>query len=83
MQVHAELQKLTKDDLLAFYVGKVVTSGKERKALVVSSTSQQHAEAFEVSDGHVLIADVSTEKARLQVVTPTSNSIAMSSKGAV
>lgn len=75
MQIHADLQKLTKKDLVEFYLGKVASAGKDRKALIVSSTSQQHSEVFELADGHVLIEDVVAEKGRLQVSMLCCNSI--------
>lgn len=79
MQVHAELQKLAKSELNAFYAGKIVTAGKDRRTLTVCSASQQHPEAFAAADGYVPIDDVSEEKARLQVVTPVCKSMSKSS----
>lgn len=83
VQVHAELQELTRDDLVAFYLSKVVTTSKDRRALVVSSTSQQHSEVFEPSEGQVLIDDVMSAKSGLHVSTPTCNSIGKSNEDTV
>lgn len=79
MQVHAELQKLTLSEVAAFYIGKIVSSGNDRRALTVCSASQQHSEGFGAADGYVLIEDVNAEKARLQVTTPSCNSVIMPS----
>jgi hypothetical protein len=67
--------KLTKADLAAFYVAHIVTSGKDRKALVVSSRSHRHGEADELSDMNGMKGDAFTEKSRLQVMKPASVSI--------
>jgi hypothetical protein len=73
--VHESLLKLTKADLAALYAAQIVTSGKERKILLVSTSSHRHVEADEVVAGNGLEGDTFKEKSRLQVVKPAFVSI--------
>jgi hypothetical protein len=44
VQVAKELNQLTKRDIVEYYNAKISSSGGERRALVVSVTSQHHSE---------------------------------------
>lgn len=74
MQVHEELQKLTKEDLVAFYASRMVTSGSSRRQFIISSTSQKHESVFETTDGYYLIDDIREQQSGLQVLLPDCNS---------
>lgn len=68
MQVDEELQRLTHDEIISFYGDCIMSSGKQRRKLVVGSVSQNHGRGpFQLQCKADSILDIDETKAGLPV----------------